>query len=298
MELKNLISATEPSSAKTFNKPARNVYEQLEKCYYLINNLYDTIGGNLTGNSSKCFILPGVLEEFNVDNLKIVGGNFLRIPTGAIYRKQNTLSDSSISRQQYTDKYNSTVIINAPNIEEFERLIAEKLNFDLHDRNNDILIDYYRDNDGSLKYKCDVKYYDLSASGDITEGSFEKNDINFNVGDLTKKFFDDIFGITIDNSIYNEQTLDELINIETLSPERTYYVYYNQSKIKDVFYSTSKKFFISSNQNYTDDLKLFTFKLDSEKNLVEKECLLTIKNATRWFACNSDDVTNFLNSQS
>ena len=92
---------------------------------------------------------------------KVVCGNYLnrdkkfvRIPTGAFfaklsdkqaeYYKYTTTEDNQYSRDFYVDNdHNSAIIFNRPNVELFERQLAEYFNINLSDQDNNVRLNYY-----------------------------------------------------------------------------------------------------------------------------------------------------------
>ena len=141
--------ASDKFSARTLNRPIRANYEDLESIYETLQNICKTLYGQKENG-----ILPDVYEEMNSETL--TEGHFfkkeetfIRIPTGAFfaklddeqakYYKTSYEESNQYSRDFYIDNdRNAALIFNRPNIELFERQLAEHFNIDLNDQDENI----------------------------------------------------------------------------------------------------------------------------------------------------------------
>ena len=141
--------ASDKFSARTLNRPIRANYEDLESIYETLQNVCKTLYGQKENG-----ILPDVYEEMNSETL--TEGHFfnkeetfIRIPTGAFfaklddeqtkYYKTSYEESNQYSRDFYIDNdRNAALIFNRPNIELFERQLAEHFNIDLNDQDENI----------------------------------------------------------------------------------------------------------------------------------------------------------------
>lgn len=155
-----LITFSDPLSARSVNRPIANIYEDQKEVYKLLNNIYKTVYGNI-GNS----ILPDIYEEFAPEGFVINSFKndttkyFLRIPSGMMLLNKNTSSSegkkngnpfSSYGEYDYIDEdskdnyskdvESSFVFDNRPNLSLLERQLANFIALDLTDLTNDINI--------------------------------------------------------------------------------------------------------------------------------------------------------------
>jgi len=153
-EFSEFYSPEDKFSARNLNRPIFQNFEDTENIYEVLQNVCKTLYGQ-----KKNGIIPDVFEEMNPD--KVVCGNYLnrdkkfvRIPTGAFfaklsdkqaeYYKYTTTEDNQYSRDFYVDNdHNSAIIFNRPNVELFERQLAEYFNINLNDQDNNVRLNYY-----------------------------------------------------------------------------------------------------------------------------------------------------------
>ena len=154
-------SPVDKFSARNLNRPLLQNYEDIESVYEVLQNICKTLYGQKENG-----ILPDIFEEMNKDSLEI--GTFLsksetyiKIPTGAFFAKLNDKQakyykytkkeDNQYSRDFFIDNdRNSIIIFNKPNVDLFERQLAEHFNFNLNDQDNDIRLYYTFQNEGNI----------------------------------------------------------------------------------------------------------------------------------------------------
>lgn len=157
-DLSEFYSPEDKFSARNLNRPIFENFEDVESIYELMQNVCKTLYGQKNNG-----ILPDVFEEMDSSNLKIgrylnKTKRYIRIPTGAFfakltdkqakYYKYTKTEDNQYSRDFYIDNdHNAAVIFNRPNIELFERQLAEHFNINLNDQDNNIKLNYYFDED-------------------------------------------------------------------------------------------------------------------------------------------------------
>ena len=157
-DILEFYSPEDKFSARNLNRPIFENFEDVENIYELMQNVCKTLYGQKNNG-----ILPDVFEEMNSDNLQIgrylnKTKRYIRIPTGAFfakltdkqaeYYKYTKTEDNQYSRDFYIDNdHNAAVIFNRPNVELFERQLAEHFNINLNDQDNNIKLNYYFDED-------------------------------------------------------------------------------------------------------------------------------------------------------
>lgn len=157
-DILEFYSPEDKFSARNLNRPIFENFEDVENIYELMQNVCKTLYGQKNNG-----ILPDVFEEMNSNNLQIgrylnKTKRYIRIPTGAFfakltdkqaeYYKYTKTEDNQYSRDFYIDNdHNAAVIFNRPNVELFERQLAEHFNINLNDQDNNIKLNYYFDED-------------------------------------------------------------------------------------------------------------------------------------------------------
>ena len=179
-DLSEFYSPEDKFSARNLNRPIFENFEDVESIYELMQNVCKTLYGQKNNG-----ILPDIFEEMDSSNLKIgrylnKTKRYIRIPTGAFfakltdkqakYYKYTKTEDNQYSRDFYIDNdHNAAVIFNRPNIELFERQLAEHFNINLNDQDNNIKLNYYFDED---------KVNDLNSDSERAESVIMKNNTN------------------------------------------------------------------------------------------------------------------------
>ena len=164
-------------SARDFNRPIRQLYEDTENIYDILQTISKIVLGD-----KKTSVIPGLLEEFNPEELKIgkffnlTSEQYIRIPTGAFIinkgdKPKNTKENNNkfyklYNEPEYERKYvnrdrNSIFVYNRPNIEKFERELGEHFSIDLNEQSNSINVDYTiqdkkEGNGKEILYTCNV----------------------------------------------------------------------------------------------------------------------------------------------
>ena len=144
-------------SARTLNRPIRELYEEMDRLKNEINNLDRKLYGNLSnGMPNKTIITPGVFEGFNKNNFNFDPENnhdtfssvgtllgddiYIRIPTGLFCVYYNPTDLPSVPELQ--SKKDFYRIHTYPQKELFERELAEHFAIDLNDTDNDIKVEF------------------------------------------------------------------------------------------------------------------------------------------------------------
>lgn len=250
-------------SARDFNRPIRQLYEDTENIYDLLQTVSKIILGD-----KKTSIIPGLLEEFNPEELKVgkffnlASEQYIRIPTGAFIinkesREQNTKENNDefykiYDEPEYPKDYlkrdrNSIFVYNRPNLEKFERELGEHFNVDLNEQSNNINVDYIiKDKANGSKeilYTCDVTKTRYNVNNEEIEDTHtyvskvisgnNQPQRQFNIFDLVTQSLDN-------GAISSFVTKDGLYSLEEMIP-------------------LNDKFFIKNFENETE-------------NIVEKNC--------------------------
>lgn len=292
--------ASDKFSARTLNRPIRANYEDLENIYETLQNICKTLYGQKENG-----ILPDVYEEMNPNTL--TEGHFfdkeetfIRVPTGAFfaklddeqakYYKTSYEESNQYSRDFYIDNdRNAAIIFNRPNIELFERQLAEHFNIDLNDQDENIRLycESYTDsvvetNPSTeneqyidLKNKCsraqNIKYYlyfdttkynyatklnskETIITSEVNSGRIPINTKNycFNVFDIVEQVYNTYGNYLTQED--NEFGLEELIPVNNAWTEGKYIIFFNpntkEAKNNDfVNYSDSGRFGIVASKN-------------------------------------------------
>lgn len=165
-DISEFYSPEDKFSARNLNRPIFENFEDVENIYELMQNICKTLYGQKNNG-----ILPDIFEEMNSDNIQIgrylnKTKRYIRIPTGAFfakltdkqaeYYKYTKTEDNQYSRDFYIDNdHNAAVIFNRPNVELFERQLAEHFNINLNDQDNNIKLNYYFDDDAANELNFD-----------------------------------------------------------------------------------------------------------------------------------------------
>lgn len=146
------LESTDNLSANNINRTLQNLHEDIETNYNIFQNILKNVYGGKEG------ILPNAYEEFQNPRLIIDQGNkFLRIPFGVLNTRQYIESDYGKSyglaysgeeseksakkiRNKYfiNDGYDSYSIVNRPKLSVAKRQMADFINLDLSDLDNDV----------------------------------------------------------------------------------------------------------------------------------------------------------------
>ena len=204
-DLSEFYSPEDKFSARNLNRPIFENFEDVESIYELMQNVCKTLYGQKNNG-----ILPDIFEEMDSSNLKIgrylnKTKRYIRIPTGAFfakltdkqaeYYKYTKTEDNQYSRDFYIDNdHNAAVIFNRPNIELFERQLAEHFNINLNDQDNNIKLNYYFDEDN---------VNDLNFDSERAESIIMKNNtVKYNRKRRIKYY------IEVSKTNYNYEKLD------------------------------------------------------------------------------------------
>jgi len=136
-------------SKRVINRGLISSYEDAENVYGILQNICKTLYGQL-----RTGILPDVYEEMNADDIKAgyffdEKTTFVRVPTGAFYaqlddEQASYYASSYEESNQYSRDFfidndrNAAIIVNRPNLELFERQLADHFNMDLHDQDTEV----------------------------------------------------------------------------------------------------------------------------------------------------------------
>lgn len=207
------------TSARAWNRPIRQLHEDFEANYEILQYICKfLIGDKSTG------IIPDLYEEFSPENFK-VGSYFnnkfekyLRIPTGAIFinnvnRKKETTVQVDDLKSKYgifeekdylKSKYisrdgNSAIIINRPNLEVYERELADHFNVDLNEQFNNLKLDYTITDDKKINYILEIArtIYDYNDH-EIVDKTWQLKNTETN-----SYIFDNVFDMTSETAAQN-----------------------------------------------------------------------------------------------
>lgn len=229
-DLSEFYSPEDKFSARNLNRPIFENFEDVESIYELMQNVCKTLYGQKSNG-----ILPDVFEEMDSSNLKIgrylnKTKRYIRIPTGAFfakltdkqakYYKYTKTEDNQYSRDFYIDNdHNAAVIFNRPNIELFERQLAEHFNINLNDQDNNIKLNYYFDEDkvNELNFDNDNKRAESVIMKNNTDKYNRKRRIKYyiEVSKTNYKYDKTDSGIT---SITSEPATERLPRLKLQDP--------------------------------------------------------------------------------
>lgn len=143
--------ASDILSYTTLNRAIENIFEDNENSYEILQNIVKVLWGQ-----NERGIIPDVFEEMDSKKLElnsILSENFIRVPLGAFVIK---LPDKFSNQYKYIvgesaqydrnlfvdNDHNSFIVFNRPNINLFERQIADHLNINLNDEDNQVIVKY------------------------------------------------------------------------------------------------------------------------------------------------------------
>ena len=275
-----LLSAKDNVSARSVNRPIINILENQESNYNLIQTLLKTVYGNTNG------IVPDVLENFAAETFEIGSfknssqNYFIRIPTGMMLLSKlakedysNNNSNPFLKKGDYNykdnihkdcflnDKFNSFLIENKPEINLYERELANLINLDLTDLTNDLRI--YQD---LVPMTVKVEIIDETGNPRLSSNGSPMyvTDENSKVIYLAKKGFGDLdiyYGDTkaTINSLNYLTTYDEITNSETPNLN-------NETIKQTVTYRENLQTKIVPNGTYTNDINKALILKDASGN--------------------------------
>lgn len=303
-----LLSAKDNVSARSVNRPIINILENQESSYNLIQTLLKTVYGNTNG------IVPDVLENFAPETFEIGSfkndsqNYFIRIPTGMMLLSKlvkedysNNNSNPFLKKGDYNykdnihkdcflnDKLHSFLIENKPEINLYERELANLINLDLTDLTNDLRI--YQD---LVPMTVKVEIVDetgnprLSSNGSPMYVTDENSKVIYlakeGLGDLDIYYGDTRATINSLNYIttYNETTNSETPNLN------------NETIKQTVTYRENLQTKIVPNGTYTNDInKALILKDASGNEKVRTGYYMNVVRATS----GDDEVTWLPNKQ-
>lgn len=143
--------ASDILSYATLNRAIENIFEDNENSYEILQNIVKALWGQ-----NERGIIPDVFEEMDSSKLElnsILSEYFIRVPLGAFVIK---LPDKFSNQYKYIvgesaqydrnlfvdNDHNSFIVFNRPNINLFERQIADHLNINLNDEDNQVIVKY------------------------------------------------------------------------------------------------------------------------------------------------------------
>lgn len=233
------FSESDRNSARANNRPLRQLYEDEENNYELLQTL-----SKMVFMDKESGIIPGICEEFNKNKLKVgfFFGNrlepYLRIPTGAFYvnirnarttypkteivddlkPKYSYKEEDDFNKSYYLNRdHDSAVVFNKPNVELFERELAKHYNVDLDEQTNDINVEYSIV-DNEIKYNCDFTRFKYDSSNSQFVSTNQELTQTKNKQETTE--FDNVFELvsaTI-NKISSYPEKDGLFSLEETIP--------------------------------------------------------------------------------
>lgn len=227
-DLSEFYSPEDKFSARNLNRPIFENFEDVESIYELMQNVCKTLYGQKNNG-----ILPDIFEEMDSSNLKIgrylnKTKRYIRIPTGAFfakltdkqaeYYKYTKTEDNQYSRDFYIDNdHNAAVIFNRPNIELFERQLAEHFNINLNDQDNNIKLNYYFDEDNVNDLNFDSERAESVIMDNNTKKYNRKRRIKYyiEVSKTNYKYDKTDSGIT---SITSEPATERLPRLKSQDP--------------------------------------------------------------------------------
>lgn len=143
-------------SYSTLNRAIEGIFEDNENSYEILQNVVKALWGQ-----KETGVIPDIFEEFNSSNLVCgampSGAYYIRVPTGAFIAKipdkyynnykYRYEESAQYDRDFFIDSdHNSITIFNRPNINLFERQLADHFNINLNDEDNRIKVDYTIEN--------------------------------------------------------------------------------------------------------------------------------------------------------
>lgn len=250
-----LLISDDKLSANSVNRILQNLYEDNEYNYTLIQNLIKNLYGREDG------ILPNILEEFK--KVRILesgtGQSYFRVPFGAINVMQphykdigmsHGLSYSGVEGDQekkivntdfIDDGFDTYTFFNKPKLSIAKRQIANYINLDIADLDNNIKIfakkfdnaeqlgsSYVHRIAKSNSAKAEIETFGINGGKD-TEGNFDENNtlskLDFPFVGYYASITENTVG-AVDSSIYTANT--ENVNFPNLKKDTTWVIAFTE----------------------------------------------------------------------
>ena len=270
-----LFDTEDTLSARTLNRPIRELKEELDKVKLELANLDKKIYGRKKPSNYYASIASGIFEEFDPKKVCIgtlkTGKQYIRIPTGVIncfYKRDDEIEGKYWKWPEDGEGFQR--VQNYPKIELFERELGDCFNIDLHNQFNDIKVNYNLDKK-SIYYNVTVNT--VKESRDFDTGNivckkdtriikkiseFENADNSNSSDDRIKNVFDVVKAM--DNNYKNYLTkntdnfsLEEIINTDGLNGEYSIYI---TPKNKNIRFVDNSNNILNIPENFTPDEEL------------------------------------------
>ena len=241
LEEKNKImfnDVKDPISARSINRPTRELFET----GIIYTDIFQHLSRVLLQNKKNGYL--DLYEGFSADKFKVVGveaKKYLRVPFGAIW----------------TGDEKAPIVINKPNVELFERQIAKCFYFDLNEKYNNVLIDFFFDNDNIIKYNLTISktVYNsttkkLEKAEKIYELLSDQYDIYTTINAADSESF---IGTYYNNFIMEDYNLEQYIDITDIQ-DGIYSLCYN---------TTDKSYSLVAENEQSELVKLLTLTIDN-----------------------------------
>lgn len=218
-----LFKYNDISSSNTFNRPILNLQSEIEENHKALQEI-----SKVFLQDKKTGYISDALEGLSAENIKLITYNnktYVRIPTGVllINEKKPGVDIYADGNDDFKDRRlgennDINIYVNSPNINLFERQIADHFNIDLNMPGNNVSVNYKINNKRKIQYtyKITTKEVEMTESvPNVLEKTYTSEDANYGVFDNTFELIKHLKS-RLNNRYFkndNNYSLEELIEI-------------------------------------------------------------------------------------
>ena len=227
-----LFKYNDISSSNTFNRPILNLQSEIEENHRVLQEI-----SKVFLQDKKTGYIKDALEGLSAENIELITYNnktYVRIPTGVLLVNERsnaniyTSGEDDFENRRLGKNNDINIYVNTPNINLFERQIADHFNIDLNMPGNNVSVNYKIINDNNERkiqytYKITTKEVEMTESvpPNILEKTYtseDKDSDNNPIGKVSYNTFEFINHLKerLNNKYFkNDDTysLEELIEL-------------------------------------------------------------------------------------
>jgi hypothetical protein len=271
-----LFKYNDISSSNTFNRPILNLQSEIEENHRALQEI-----SKIFLQDKKTGYIKDALEGLSAENIKLITYNnktYVRIPTGVLLINERsnaniyTSGEDDFGNRRLGENNDINIYVNAPNINLFERQIADHFNIDLNMPGNNVSVNYkiiIDKNDNNKRkiqytYKITTKEVEMTESvpPNILEKTYTSEDANYGVFDNTSVLIEHLKSRLNNKYFKNDDnySLEELIEL-TDNASNIYIFLRTKPRNQESFkYSSSGNFGVYiPNDNSQDEENIVSF---------------------------------------
>lgn len=168
-----LFKYNDISSSNTFNRPILNLQSEIEENHRVLQEI-----SKVFLQDKKTGYIKDALEGLSAENIELITYNnktYVRIPTGVLLVNERsnaniyTSGEDDFENRRLGKNNDINIYVNTPNINLFERQIADHFNIDLNMPGNNVSVNYKIINDNNERkiqytYKITTKEVEMTES--------------------------------------------------------------------------------------------------------------------------------------